>query len=177
MGSTGRTDCEPGPVPDCAAPCPLADLYHAHHRSLLRLATLLTGDASTAETVVVDSFVALHGLRKNQRAGDAVPYLRRRVVARSRSAARHHRRPGGERSQATGRSGAGGGQPMSSESLAVLAALRALPLGQREAIVLTFHLDLTEEQAAAAMQVSPGALRRNLAAAKVTLRAALSAEP
>jgi hypothetical protein len=32
--------------------CPaLADLYHAHYRSLCRLAALLTGDTRTAETV------------------------------------------------------------------------------------------------------------------------------
>ena len=59
----------------------------------------------------------------------------------------------------------------------VLLALRALTLGQREAAVLTFYLDLTEVQAAAAMQVSQAALGRHLTAARAALRAALPAEP
>lgn len=199
MGRTGTTNGEPGLARDGTAPrphgqhsgppgpvrsgpargaCPaLADLYHTHYRSLLRLATLLTGDASIAEAVVVDSFVALHRLRKNLLAGDALPSLRRLVVARSRPAARHHRPAGGERSPAAGRPGAAGGLPPSSESRAVLLALRALTLGQREAAVLTFYLDLTEVQAAAAMQVSQAALGRHLTAARAALRAALSAEP
>ena len=52
-------------------------------------------------------------------------------------------------------------------------ALRALPAGQREAVVLTLYLDLTDEEAAAAMCVSRAALRRYLAAAMAALRAAL----
>jgi DNA-directed RNA polymerase specialized sigma24 family protein len=168
MGNTGATNGEPGPARDGAAPraqapesgppgasqggavpgaCPaLADLYHAHYRSLTRLATLLTGDPGTAEAVVVDSYVALHRLRKNLRTrNDAVPYLRRLVVARSRPAARHHRPTGGERSPATaGPSGSAGACPEPApEDSAVLLALRTLPLGQREAVVLTFYLNLT----------------------------------
>ena len=202
MGNTDTTDGEPGLARNGAVPraparenggagasqggpapcgCPaLADLYHAHYRPLIRLATLLTGDSGTAEAVVVDSFVALHRLRKSLRADhDALPYLRRLVVARSRPAARHHRPTGGERSPAaTGMSGPAVSQPPAGpENSAVLLALRALPLGQREAVVLTLYLNLTEEQAAAAMQVSPAALRHYLAAGKAALRAALPGDP
>jgi DNA-directed RNA polymerase specialized sigma24 family protein len=197
MGNTGTTNGEPGLARDAAAPrahapesgppgasqggpvpgaCPaLADLYHAHYRSLTRLATLLTGDPRTAEAVVVDSYVALHRLRKNLRErNDAVPYLRRLVVARSRPAARHHRPTGGERSPAAGPSGSASTSPEPApENSAVLLALRTLPLGQREAVVLTFYLNLTEEQAATAMQVNLTALRHYLAAGKAALRAAL----
>jgi DNA-directed RNA polymerase specialized sigma24 family protein len=199
MGNTGTTNGEPGLAQNGAAPrahareskppavtqaepppgaCPaLADLYHAHYRSLIRLATLLTGDSDTAEAVVVDSFVALHRLLKSLRGNhEALPYLRRLVVARSRPAARHHRPTGGERSPSAGPSGLAGIHPQP-ENSAVLLALRELPLGQREAVVLTLYLNLTEEQAAAAMQVSPAALRHYLAAGKAALRAALSGDP
>jgi DNA-directed RNA polymerase specialized sigma24 family protein len=61
------------------------------------------------------------------------------------------------------------------EDSAVVRALRALPAGQREAVVLTLYLQLTHDQAAAAMQVSPAELRRDLAAGRTALRAALPA--
>ena len=36
-------------------------LYRTHYRSLVRLAVLLVRDIATAEDVVQDSFVAMHG--------------------------------------------------------------------------------------------------------------------
>ena len=56
-------------------------------------------------------------------------------------------------------------------------ALRSLSAAQREAVVLTVYLDLTHEQAAAAMRVSQAALRRHLAAASTALHAALPGAP
>jgi DNA-directed RNA polymerase specialized sigma24 family protein len=56
-------------------------------------------------------------------------------------------------------------------------ALQTLPTGQREAIVLTLYLDLTDEQAAAAMRVSQSTLRRRLDEARAALRATLAATP
>jgi RNA polymerase sigma factor (sigma-70 family) len=41
----------------------------------------------------------------------------------------------------------------------VLAALRRLPPRQREAVVLRYHLDMTEQQAAEAMGVSRGTVK------------------
>ncbi len=59
------------------------------------------------------------------------------------------------------------------ENSALVLALRALPAGQREAVVLKFYLDLTDEQAAAAMRLSQTALRRHLAAARAALHGVL----
>ncbi len=56
-------------------------------------------------------------------------------------------------------------------------ALQALPAAQREAVVLTLYLDLGEQDAAAAMRVSPAALRRHLAQARAALQAALPVSP
>jgi len=55
------------------------------------------------------------------------------------------------------------------ENSAMVLALRALSAGQREAVVLKFYLDLTDEQAAAAMRLSRTALRRHLVAARAAL--------
>ncbi len=60
----------------------LSDLYHAQYRSLFRQAVLLTGVDGPAEAVVRDSVAALYRLRKRpQTEDDAVPYLRRLLVA------------------------------------------------------------------------------------------------
>ena len=199
MGDTGKPNGEPGLTPEssprtrwrkrgqagatessaeqdgCAA---LADLYRTHYRSLIRLAALLTGDTSTAEAVVVDSFVALDRTRRGLRTpGDALPYLRRQVVARSRPAARH-RPAGGDQSRVVARMPGypDPAQTPSFERSAVVQALAALPPAQREAVVLTHYLDLTDEQAAAAMRVSQAAVRRHLGAAKTALHAVLTLE-
>jgi RNA polymerase sigma factor (sigma-70 family) len=42
---------------------------------------------------------------------------------------------------------------------AVLAAIRRLPARQREALVLRFYLDMTEDQAAGAMRISRGTVK------------------
>jgi DNA-directed RNA polymerase specialized sigma24 family protein len=157
-------------------------LYHKQYRSLFRLAVLLTGDRDAAEAVVVDSFAAWCRLRKRPQAeDDALPYLRRQLVARSRRARNHHYWDGSRRPRREGTGPPGCTRTLHQaprpETSAVTLALRRLPTGQREAIVLTFYLDLSVEQAAAAMRVSPATLRRHLAKATSALRSALPANP
>lgn len=158
----------------------LADLYWAQHRSLFRLAVLLTGDTGAAEAVVLDTFAALHRSRRRPGTGDdALRSLRRLVVARARLVKRHPRH---DHSEAPARAGACGpaedqlGPPQFVNS-PMARALQTLPTGQREAIVLTLYLDLTDEQAAAAMRVSQSTLRRRLDEARAALRATLAATP
>jgi len=160
----------------------LPELYHKQYRSLFRLAVLLTGDRDAAEAVVVDSFAAWCRLRKRPQAEDgALPYLRRQLVARSRRSRHHHSWDGNRRPRRKGTGPPGCTRTLHQaprpETSAVTLALRRLPTGQREAIVLTFYLDLNAEQAAAAMRVSPATLRRHLAKATSALRAALPANP
>ena len=64
-------------IPELDADQAVAQLYSAHYQALVRLATLLVRDATTAEEVVQDAFVAMHG--GWQRLGDAekaLAYLR-----------------------------------------------------------------------------------------------------
>lgn len=160
----------------------LPELYRKQYRSLFRLALLLTGDPDAAEAVVVDSFAAWCRLRKRPQAEDrALPYLRRQLVTRSRRATHHHRWDGSRRPRREGTGPPGRTrtphQAPQPENSAVTLALRRLPTSQREAIVLTFYLNLSAEQAAAAMRVSPATLRRQLAKATSALRAVLPANP
>ena len=66
------------------------ELYSLHYRPLMRLAVLLVRDFPTAEDVVQDSFLAMHGgWQRLRNADSAVAYLRHAVLNRSRSVLRH----------------------------------------------------------------------------------------
>jgi RNA polymerase sigma factor (sigma-70 family) len=58
----------------------------------------------------------------------------------------------------------------------VIAALRSLPARQREAVMLRYYLDLSEEEVASAMKISRGAVKSHTARAKAALRSALELE-
>jgi RNA polymerase sigma-70 factor (sigma-E family) len=153
-------------------------IYHAEYRSLVRMAAVLLGDVGTAEEVVQDSFIAMHAAWQRVRETDkAVHYLRRSVMNRSRSVLRHRvvvdkhlpacepDMPSAEQSAIT-----------RFERSAVIAALRTLPARQREALVLRYYLDLSEEEVAAAMGISRGAVKSHTARGKAALRTVLEAE-
>ncbi len=153
----------------------LTTLFKEHYRPLVRLAVLLVHDVATAEEIVQDSFAALHaGLNRLRDKEKALPYLRAAVVNRSRSVLRHRvvvdrnaprpqpDLPSAEHSALT-----------LIERSAVIAALLALPLRQREAVVLRFYADLSETQIATAMGISRGAVKTHTARAMTALRIAL----
>lgn len=151
-------------------------LYSEHYGSLVRMAALLVGDVTVAETVVQDSFVAMHGTWRRIRESDrALPYLHQCLVNRSRSMLRQHNRASRKAAKpAAGVPGADGDAPTLLE-FAVVKALQALPLQQREALVLTLYGELTEAQAASAMGISRGAVKNELSRAVEALRAGLGA--
>ena len=153
----------------------VAELYSLHYRPLTRLATLLVRDAVTAEDVVQDAFVAMRGAWP--RLGDtdkALAYLRRAVVNRSRSVLRHRSVTGTNLQQALPDiPGAEHGALDLLDQPAAVAALLGLPERQREAIVLRFYADLSEDQVAAAMRISRGAVRSHTGRGLSGLRAAL----
>jgi len=67
----------------------LEQMYAAHWRQLVRLSVLLVRDVGTAEEIVQDAFVAVHGRWARLRDPDkALAYLRQAVVNRSRSGTR-----------------------------------------------------------------------------------------
>ena len=59
------------------------------------------------------------------------------------------------------------------ERSAVIAALRELPDRQREVLVLRYYADLSEAQIAAAMKITPGAVKSHTSRGMAALRAAL----
>jgi RNA polymerase sigma-70 factor (sigma-E family) len=161
-----------GPEPD--ADRAVAQLYSLHYRSLVRLAALLLRDVATAEEVVQDSFVAMHGGWQRLRDPDkALAYLRQAVVNRSRSVLRHQAVPGGNPQPALpDPPAAGPGHAGLLEQAAARAALRGLPDRQREAIVLRYYAGLSEDETAAAMGISRGAVKAHTARGLSALAAA-----
>jgi RNA polymerase sigma-70 factor (sigma-E family) len=153
----------------------VTELYSAHYRSLVRLAALLVRDVGTAEEVVQDAFVAMHGGWQRLRDNDkALAYLRQAVVNRSRSVLRHRQvvdrnapKPAPDEPSAEH------GAIALFERSAVISALRTLPARQREAVVLRFYADMPEAQIAETMRISRGAVKSHTARAMQALRAIL----
>jgi len=161
--------------PELDADQAVTQLYAMHYRALVRLAGLLVRDTTTAEEVVQDAFVAMHGgwqrLRDQEK---ALAYLRQAVVNRSRSVLRHRSVAGKNPNEVLAdMPGAGHGVSGLLEHPAARAALRDLPDRQREAIVLRYCADLSEAEIAAAMGISRGAVKSHTARGMSALRAAL----
>jgi RNA polymerase sigma-70 factor (sigma-E family) len=153
----------------------ITEIYGAHYRSLVRLATLLVHDIATAEEVVQDSFVALHaGLHRLRDSDKTLSYLRAAVVNRSRSVLRH--RVVVDRNApkpAPDMPSAEHGALALIERSSVVAALRLLPDRQREVVVLRFYADMSEAQIAAAMGITRGAVKSHTSRAMAALRSVL----
>ena len=156
----------------------VTEIYTTHYRSLVRLAVLLVRDVATAEEVVQDSFIAMHGAWRRLRDPEkALSYLRQSVVNKSRSVLRHRMvvdknapKPAPDMPSAEQ------GALSLLERSAVIAALRTLPLRQREALVLKFYADLSEAQIATAMGISRGAVKSHTARGVAALRVVLEFE-
>ncbi len=149
-------------------------LYAAHWARLVRLSVLLVRDRASAEEVVQDAFVALHGRWRRLRDPDrALAYLRRCVVNRSRSVLRH--RVVVDRHAAAQRlpDAAPAADERSlarSRRVTVLDALRQLPPRQREVLALRYYLDLSEADIAETLGISRGAVKSHASRGAARLR-------
>jgi RNA polymerase sigma-70 factor (sigma-E family) len=164
---------EDADVGDWTAERHVTALYQAHALSLARLALVMLGDRPAAEDVVQDAFLGLY--RRWDRLADpaaAQAYLRTSVLNGCRTARRRRPRHGllsdGTDTHEAALAGTSSSLSLESaeatvvhgeEHRAVLAAIRRLPARQREALVLRYYLDLTEQQTADAMQVSRGTVK------------------
>ena len=136
-------------------------LYQAHALGLVRLAVLMVGDQPTAEDVVQDAFFALYRRWPTLKAPDrALAYARASVLNGCRMVHRANSRHDGISLAAPDDAESAEETALLGEaSREVLAALRRLPARQREAVVLRYYLDMTEDQAAQAMRVSRGTVK------------------
>lgn len=153
----------------------VTELYREHYRPLVRLAALLVRDYATAEEVVQDSFVAMHGAwRRLRDPNKALSYLRQAVVNKARSILRHRAVVEKHAPKALPDApSAEIGAMNLLEREAVIDALRKLPTRQREAIVLRYYGDLSEAQIANAMRISRGAVKSHTSRGISALRSVL----
>jgi RNA polymerase sigma-70 factor (sigma-E family) len=147
-------------------------LYAAHWRQLVRLSVLLVHDQASAEDVVQDAFVAMHGKWSRLRDPDkALAYLRQAVVNRSRSALRHTAVV--ERHARTASPGdlvVDGSTTSGARRDAVRGALLDLSDRQREVLVLQHYLDWSEAQVADALGITRGAVKAHAHRGRAALR-------
>ncbi len=135
-------------------------LYQGHAVGLIRLAIVMLGDRVAAEDVVQEAFLGLY--RHWDRLADpakALTYVRSAVLNRCRNALRQRNRHAGRSDTLLTVESAEATALVSEEQQLVLAAIRALPGRQREALVLRFYLDLSEDETARAMGISKGTVK------------------
>ncbi len=157
----------------------VVELYRAHYASLVRLSAMLLGDTGSAEEVVQDAFVAMHGSWSRLREEDkALAYLRQAVLNRSRSKLRHRsvvlrhpQEPPPDEPSAEQHAIA------AAERAEMMTALRALPRRQRETLVLRYYSDLSEAQIADALGISQGAVKSHAFRGLAALRTRLEKTP
>jgi RNA polymerase sigma-70 factor (sigma-E family) len=135
-------------------------LYQAHAVGLIRLAIVMLGERTAAEDVVQDAFFGLYrhwdGLSDP---ANALSYARSAVLNRCRSVLRRRGSPGRLEDVALASQSAEAAALVGEEHQEVLTAIRALPDRQREALVLRYYLDMSEEEAARAMGISRGTVK------------------
>jgi RNA polymerase sigma-70 factor (sigma-E family) len=169
-----------GPPPAAAAGGWDADeaveqLYATHYRRLVRLSVLLVRDEATAEEVVQDAFVAMHGRWHTlSEPHKALAYLRQTVVNRSRSVLRHRGVVARHPEPAPGNEPGADASTLAHERRRiVLDALQQLSDRQREVLALRYYLDLDEASIAEYLGISRGAVKSHASRGAAALRVLL----
>jgi len=156
------------------------ELVRMHHGIAFRTAYLLAGDAADAEEAAQDGFVkAYRAFGRFRRGAPFRPWL----LAIVANEARNRRRSAGRREQLALRAaGAASGDAAPSPEAALLAAerrdrlvagLNALPERDRLVLACRYLLQLSEEEAAAALGCRRGTVKSRTARALERLRAEL----
>ncbi len=153
----------------------LAGLYAAHSAAAVRLAYFLTGDPHSAEDIAQEAFARLGGRLLILKDPDrAAGYLLRTVANLSKGHGRSIKRErdlGGR--LPSPRSDV---MPDLEERDEVLRSLMALPQRQRLALFVRYYLDMSETQAADALNCSTSAIKSLTHRASDSLRKQIEGE-
>jgi RNA polymerase sigma factor (sigma-70 family) len=147
-------------------------VFEASYHRLVGQLYAVCGDLTEAEEVVAEAFArAVQHQRTFSRLDNPEAWLR--TVAVNVSRTRHRRaRMGAERARAQA------SQPLlEDEHLALMAALRRLPLPQREAIALYYLADLPVAEVASCLGVPVGTVKNRLARGRAALAVLLTTAP
>src|SRR5205807_7911745 len=145
------------------------EFFRTEYRSVVRALVIVTGDAWSAEELAQESFArAYERWARVGEMGSPAGYVFRAALNLYRSRLRHvavalrHRRSG---------VGPARTEPDASLGSEIREMLRALPAGQREALMLVGWLGYTAEEAAGILGVRPASVRGRLHRARAGLRA------
>ena len=154
----------------------LEALYSTHVRGAIRLAYLMTGDEQQAQDIAQEAFTRIAARFQDLRNPDAFPgYLRSTVLNLSRG---HLRRLRTQRNYVK-RSTSDEAETLRDDAEGrdeMWRALLRLPHRQRAALVLRYYEDLSEQQAADALQCSLPALKSLVTRGLQALRAEVEGE-
>ncbi len=147
------------------------DFMRARWPVMVRLAYGLTGDQGHAEDVAQTAFArAYASWPKVRRTGNPEAYVRRIVVNENRNRYRKHRVAERLTGSPPESAAAADATRQYDERSALVAALQRLGPRQRAVIVLRYWLDLTEDEAAAALNCSAGTVKSQTSRALAALR-------
>ncbi len=144
---------------DAAAASGAAELYRAHYAPLVRMAALMTDSRSLAEEIVQDAFAEFIARSSNVQPAAALGYLRKSVANRARSALRRRRTARNYRPSPR--------QPAAAADESVLRAVghhlllqavAALPMRQRQVMVLRYYSGASVGETADALGISTAAV-------------------
>jgi RNA polymerase sigma factor (sigma-70 family) len=159
---------------DSRGPVDVEAAYAAHAAELTAFAATLVG-RDDAGDVVATTVARVLARGRWAEVDHPRAYLYRAVYREAISVHRQFARRAALRDRLAGRrrGPSGPGEPdLADPELA--AAVRALPARQRAVIVLTYWQDLTPDEIADRLGVSPGAVKKHLARARAAIREALS---
>ena len=149
-----------------------SDYVAARRPQLFRTACLICGDPHRAEDVVQDALTRLYAAWDRVARMDNIDGYVRRIIVNSHYSDR--RRPWRrERVAEPLEVALEPGFPVE-DAEAIRAALRGLPLGQRRVIVLRHIWNLSIEETAAELGISPGTVKSQSSDAVAALRRALA---
>ena len=152
------------------------EIYERHYREMVGLAQLLVGDVATAEDIVHDATIRLHGSLQRMRDPDRVLAYYRSIVL---NLARNQMRRRGRTRAAEQRLRARTGDELihhdvrRPERAAVLSAVVELPRRQQECVLLRHYSDLDERSIADTLGISVGSVKKHLHRASVRLATTL----
>lgn len=145
----------------------VSEIYDASYRRLLRQLTGVTGSVAEAEDVLQEAFVrAIDHADRLRRADNPEAWLRTVAINLHRSRWRRLRRYAKLEPRLAQEAPPA---PDSTERIALLAALRALPDVQREAIALHHLADLPVQEVAATLGVPVGTVKARLSRGRAAL--------
>jgi RNA polymerase sigma-70 factor (sigma-E family) len=153
----------------------VATLFEAHYVRLVRLARHLLDDPAQAEDLAMDAFASLAARwSRVQEPELAYGYLRACVVNASRSRLRHRLvalRHVADVAREESTAGADEAVIRALVRSEVASAVRALPLRQRQVVVLRYYEELSEAEIAVLLGCSAGSVKTHASRALRTVAA------